>query len=331
MPAPTTFENNAYVKSLLAALEEVSARLSRGSTNGPELSLLDSFVFRTGKPGLFTTWTDLDMTPGIAGGPAHRKDALAALRNLATKGAQTLERLKSQLDPGTLEKYRSMTASIREKTAALGDALSPPNHQPLLSALEEADRRLKSAPDASALDAFTFHPGKPGLFIAWTDLDFTNAAPGSPNNRNAVMMALDDLLAQFDRMIARPACQKTLGAEAVERYLLVKKAVSERLSSIKTPAPAARPSVQPPKLFSKAGWIDAGSSAGFSMAAALVLSAAFHPFARATPLIGLMAAAFSFLSRHRQIISRENAGGSQEAEGCLLDIGRQDVRQENAP
>ena len=304
MPAPLTIENDAYVKNLFAALEEVSTRLSNCNPDSPDLGLLDSFVFRPGKPGLFATWTDLDMTPGIAGGPTHRREALSALRDLSSKGTQTLERCRNQLGQAELEKHQSMVASIREKTAVLGDALSPPNHQPLLSALEEAERKLQGAPDASALDAFTFHPGKPGLFIAWTDLDITNAAAGSPNNRNAVMMALDDLLAQFDRMVARPACQKALGAEAKEKYLLVKKTVSERLEAMKKPpTPAAQQRIRQPKPFPKDGWIEALSLAGFSMVASLALSAVFHPLVKATPLIGLMAVAVSLLRKPKQVTS----------------------------
>ena len=107
---------------LRLALEETHNRLQG------EVSSLDAFVFRSGKPGLFTAWTDLDMKANKAGSPSNRREVLAALRDLISKGEQMLARPATQRALGSTEidKYRSLMISIHEKVVLLGDMLSPP-------------------------------------------------------------------------------------------------------------------------------------------------------------------------------------------------------------
>ena len=224
---------------LLTALDETDKRFTRIDLNNPEVSILDAFVFRSGTPGLFTTWTALDMTSVEAGAPSNRGAVITALRDLLSKSDQMLARPACQraLGSTTLEKYQSIMIAISEKLALLADTLSPPNLQPLLSMLDEVGRRFENialeVPDLSILDSFAFHPGKPGLFTVWTDLDVANGRMGSPNNRGAVIMAVDDLLRKFDRMLARPVCQKTLEMTEIQKYRSLRNTVGEKLNLLK--------------------------------------------------------------------------------------------------
>ena len=288
---------------MLAALEETKARFSNCDLAHVDPKILDSFPFRSGKPGLFAAWTDLDLGAGKIGWPSQRREVVAALRDLLSKAEQALARPACQraLGPEGLEKYRLMLLAIEERAALLGDALSPPNPKPLLSALEEADRKLGAAPTVDALDSFAFFPGRPGLFAAWTDLDLSSCGSANGDNRGAVVMALDDLLAKFDHMAARPGYQKAIGAVDGERYRLMRQSLENRMKGLKDALSPALPStcdrtdVQTRKTFSRAAWIEAGAAAGMAMVAAFVLSFAFHPLARAVPLIGFLAVAYTFV------------------------------------
>ena len=312
---------------ICTAIEGAHNKLAQCDLAEANLSILDTFAFRSGKPGLFTTWTELDMSSTVPCGSSRRKEVVAALKDLLSKGEQLLARPACQRALGVqdLEKYRSMMSFISERVAALSDTLSPPNPQPLLSALEEVDRRL-NRPDPVTLDSIAFLPKKQGLFIVWTDLDVDSSAAGNANNRGAVIMALDDLLATFDRMVTRPACQKALGATEVERYRAMKAGVEKRLGLIKEALAPARPSPRPlahPEepnridvvkqaigdripvrqftVFSKAAWVHAGAVAGGSMAAALLGSFVMHSLARAVPLVGLFAVAAFFIRRQNSV------------------------------
>jgi hypothetical protein len=234
---------------LLAALEATDRKLKGVDPNNPEVSILDAFVFSSGKPGLFTTWTDLDITSDTAGSSSHRGAVVRALCDLVSKSDQMLARPVCQRTLGStvLEKYRSMMMAISETVSLLGDILSPPALQPLLAMVEEVNRRFENgvseALDVSVLDSFAFCPGKPGLFTVWTDLDITTGRTGSCNNRGAVIMAVDDLMVKFDRMLARPASQKALGMETVQKYRLMRNAVGEKLGLLKNAVVPTNPTV----------------------------------------------------------------------------------------
>jgi hypothetical protein len=223
---------------LLSVLKEADKKLELLDPNRPDISVLERFSFQPGKPGLFTTWSDLDMSASESGIPSNRSAVITALRDLISKSSLMLDRPACQRTLGTpaTEKWRAMIASINEKLSVLGDALSPPNFQPLLLLLEEVSRRFQNvtaeAIDLTILDSFAFRPGKPGLFTAWSDLDITDGRTGSSNNRGAVIMALGDLIAKFDQMLDRPACQKALGEAAIQTYSSMRIAVEEKLRLI---------------------------------------------------------------------------------------------------
>ena len=323
---------------LLSSLEEVDKRLKRLDPNSPDVGILDTFAFHPGKPGLFAAWTDLDMSI-TATTPSNRGAVITAIRDLISKTDLMLNRPACQrtLGSATIEKYRAMAIDISGKLALLADTLSPPNPQPLLSMLEEVNRRFENIGsenlDLGILDSFAFRPGKPGLFIAWTDLDVTAGRTGSPDNRGAVIMAVHDLMAKFDRMLDRPACQKALSMEAIQKYRSIRVCVGEKLDLLKNAITPTNPSTPQapssplshqssqerelidvvkrkigdqtpiwyPKLFSRAAWIEAGAAAGSSMMVFILMSIAFHPLARAIPIVGLMAIVVSFVRRHRQV------------------------------
>ena len=46
-------------------------------------------------------------------------------------------------------------------------------------------------------------------------------------------MAVDDLIAKFDQMLSRPACQKALGTATIEKYRSMRNSVGEKLDQIK--------------------------------------------------------------------------------------------------
>jgi hypothetical protein len=313
-------------RPLLTALEETNTRLQKLDLNNPQLGLLDAFTFRSGKPGLFATWTDLDMSAQKTGSSSNRGAVIAALRDLLAKGEQMVARPACQraLGGAELEKYRAMMIAVSDKLALLGDTLSPPNPQPLLTMLEAVSQRFERTPGPNALDSFAFRPGKPGLFTVWTDLDLSEGKTGSSSNRGAVIMALDDLLVKFDRMLARPACQKTLGTPTIQKYGLMRTTVGEKLDRFKNPTPVAPPCaprpaqeqervaavkrgfedrcpIRRPTLFSQAAWMEAGAVAGSSMMVAMGISIFAHSFMRAIPLVGLMAMVVSFVRRQNQV------------------------------
>lgn len=232
---------------LFTALEDVSKRLHTIDPNNVDLRILDAFAFQGGKPGLFTTWTDLDLTAGTTGTPGNRSAVIVALRDLMSKAELMLNRPACQrtLDSSVIEKYKAMLISITEKLSLLGDSLSPPNPQPMLSVLEEVHRRFESfdTTDQSILDSFSFRPGKPGLFTAWTDLDLPDGNGGDPTNRGAVIMALRDLLAKFDRTLDRPSCQKALGETAIETYRSMRVAIGKKVDQCTNAIPLSNPTL----------------------------------------------------------------------------------------
>lgn len=333
-------------KPLLSSLEEIQKRLEGLNPNTPDVGILDSFVFCSGKPGLFTTWADLDLSSKKTGSSSNRKEVIAALRDLITKGEQMLARPACQrmLGNSDLEKYRTMMISVNEKVALLGDTLTPSNPQPLLSTLEEVNRRFEETgtndPDLNVLDSFAFRPGKPGLFTVWTDLDLDSHKTGASNNRGAVIMAIDDLLAKFDRVVARPACQKALGP-SMSKYCAMRADVREKLDRCKNPIPQKQPTepksasvaqvvpptsspviqssheqerveavkqaigdqapVRQPIFLSRDAYIHAGASAGSSMIVILFLSIFFRSLVKAVPLVGLMAVVISLVRRHHRV------------------------------
>jgi hypothetical protein len=346
-------------KPLLSALEETDKRLGQLDLNAPEIDILDAFVFQSGKPGLFTTWADLDMSSNKAGTPSNRREVISALRDLVSKAEQMLARPACQRELGSTElgRYRTMMIEVNKKLALLSDTLSPPNPQPLLSTLEEVSRRFEGVgtdtPDQSILDSFLFRPGKPGLFTVWTDLDLDSDKAGSSNNRGAVIMAIDDLLAKFDRVLARPACQKALGP-SMQKYCSMRTTVGEKLDLFKnptrqnpsiaqkaapapivtsptTPSPATQRSseqeriaavklaigdqipIRKPTLFSRGAWAEAGAVAGSSMLVTALISIFVRFFAKAIPLVGLMAIVVSFVRRqHRVAIATKRCVTAKE-------------------
>lgn len=233
---------------LICTLEGVDKRLADVDPNSPEVGILDGFAFHAGKPGLFATWTDLDMAVSRAGTAANRGAVITAIRDLISKSSMMFDRPACQRTLGSagIEKYRAMVVAISERLASLEDALSPPNPQPLLCMLEEVNRKLENvspeAPDPTALDSFVFCPGKPGLFTVWTDLDVTPGTTGNPDNRGAVIMAVHDLMAKFDLLMDRPACQKALGMTAVQKYRSIRISVGEKLDLLKNVISPTQPS-----------------------------------------------------------------------------------------
>ena len=322
------------LEPLLFALEETYKRLQ----GAPEVATLDTFVFRSGKPGLFTTWTDLDLKVQTTGTSSKRGDVLAALRDLMSKGEQMLARPASQRALGStrLKQYQSQMIAIHEKVDLLGDTLSPPNPQPLLFTLEAVSQRFVQRGSDSlenTLDSIAFRPGKPGLFTVWSDLDVTPGKTGSTENRGAVIMALEDLLAKFDGMLTRPTCQKALDTTSIHKYSSMKDTLRNTLEQYKNgpTAPQKNTFVEPfvaatlpqdlqqgrveklklaisdpspviqPKIFSRSAWEEAGAVAGGSMLVAMAISIFIRSFAKAIPLVGLLAVVFSFVRRQHRV------------------------------
>lgn len=211
----------------LKALEEVSGKLKDINLDNPDVTILETFAFHPGKPGLFTVWTDLDLRSGGSGSPNNRGEVIKAVHDLLCKCDVMLDRPACQgaLGKEGINKYRAMRSAVSEKWELLKDALLPLKPQPLLSALHEVKRRLNNSGspsfDLSILDTFAFYPGKPGLFPVWTDLDLTGSTMGNTRNRGEVINAIHDLLSKCDHMLERPACQKALGAAEIEKHRAV--------------------------------------------------------------------------------------------------------------
>lgn len=332
---------------LLAALEGADTKLMAIDSMNPEVSILDAFAFCPGKPGLFATWADLDIASCKAGDPSKRGSVVAALRDLLVKCDQLLSRPACQraLGSTTLEKYRSMTLVVGEKLTLLEDALSPPNLQPLLLMLEEMSRRFEHVSvktcDVRLLDTCAFRPGRPGLFTVWTDLDVSTDVVGSPNNRGAVIMALDDLMAKSERILARPSSQLALGADTIQKYCLMRASIGALLALLKNavvpstpnapktfmPSPVKQsllccspqhssvqekiksikkkigkqPPIVYPTLFSQEACIEAGAMAGTSMVAAMLIAILFRSIVKLVPVVGLVAIVLSLVRRQNFI------------------------------
>jgi hypothetical protein len=154
-------------------------------------------------------------------------------------------------------------------------------------------------------------------------------------------MAVDDLMAKFDCMLARPVCQKALEVTTIQKYRLMRNSIGEKLDLLKntvvptkaisplittqpslvlshSPMPSQeqekidvvkkrigdQPPILCPSLFSRMACIEAGAVAGSSMMVAILLSIVFRSFVRGIPIVGMMAIVVSFVRRQGLVTAR---------------------------
>ena len=112
-------------RPLFSMLEEVHRRFE--SASKLDLRILDTFAFELGKPGLFTVWTDLDITTKREGRPENRGEVVKALVDLLSNYDRMLERpvCLKMLAVEELQKYGAMRSAVGAKIEQVASSDQP--------------------------------------------------------------------------------------------------------------------------------------------------------------------------------------------------------------